>query len=275
VGQAAVAYMNLSSAAEYDAWDAASSLHFLLGVDREGFRVAREAWDAGSQIVPVPANQQGQIPQVNDGASGAVVAGVFDTLLKRKMDEVQRLAMQEATGSPDASGTAKQVGFTEMKAPRLANIASEIEQAQNVAIFFLELRWGKPTPSGSVSWPREFDVANIAEDITDIFNAEKLSGYKSATLGARLMVRMASEKGFIVDDADAQKIEDEYMKSAQLSAAAAAAGAAFAASGANKAAADASKATSDSVATDVKNAGASLPTQATAGTGVADSGVSQ
>jgi hypothetical protein len=272
LGQAAIAYMNLSSAADYDAWDAASSLRFLLGVDRQGFEIARGAWDAGSQIVPVPANDNGQIPQVNDGSGGAVVAGVFDVILKRKLQEVERLAMQEATGSPDASGVAKQVGFVDLKAPRLANVASEIEQSQNVAIYFLELRWGK-TPSGSVVWPREFDVVNIADDIMDVFNAEKVSGYKSPTLGARLMVRMAQEKGFIVDDADAQKIESEYENSAKMAAAASAAGVVTAVAGADAATSSADKANADATNADVKAAGGTPagtpPAKNGAGAGVA------
>jgi hypothetical protein len=260
LGQAAVAYMNLSSAADYDAWDAASSLRFLLGVDRAGFQIAREAWDAGSQIVPVPANESGNTPSVADGSNGAVVGQVFDTLLKRKLDEVEKLAMQEATGSPDASGTAKIVGFTDLKAPRLSNIASEIEQAQNVAIYFLELRWGNASPSGSVIWPRDFDIADISQDVTDVFNAEKLSGYKSPTLGARLHLRLATEKGFVVDDQDATKILNEYQQSAKQAQAVQAAGVVAAVAGADAANGQADKANADATKAQVGAAG---------GTGVA------
>jgi hypothetical protein len=266
LGQAAIAYMNLSSAADYDAWDAASSLRFLLGVDREGFNIARTAWDGGSQIVPVPANQGGQIPQVADGSGGAVVGQVFDVLLKRKLAEVEKLAMQEATGSPDASGVAKQVGFVDIKAPRLSNVASEIEQAQNVAIFFLELRWGRGQPSGSVVWPREFDVIDIAQDITDVFNAEKLTGYKSPTLGSRLMVRMATEKGFITDDVDAKTIEDEYKASARLAQTVQAAGAVSAVAGADAATSGADKANADAATSEVAAQGGNQ-----SGAGVAES----
>lgn len=215
IGQAAVAYMNLSSAADYDAWDAAASLRFLMGVDRTGFNLAAEIWNSGSQIVPVPTNEQGQIPQLQDGSAGSVASTVFDTLLKRKMTEAERLCVQEAVGSPDASGLAKQVGFGDIKAPRLANIASEIEQAQNVAIHFLELRWGFAQPSGSVIWPREFEIVDVVADITRFFELEKISGYRSPTMGARLMVKAAQEGGHIVDDADATKIAKEYEDAAE------------------------------------------------------------
>lgn len=215
LGQAAIAYMNLSSAADYDAWDAAASIRFLLGVDKDGFNLAASYWNNGHQAVPVPANEQGQIPQVVDGSTGSVTAEVFDKLLLRKLNEAEKLAIQEATGSPDASGEAKRLGFGELKAPRLANIASEIEQAQNIAIYFLELRWGNEQPSGSVQWPREFEIVDVVADIHKFFELERLSGYRSPTLGASLMVRAARESGHMTDDQDSKTIENEYTSSAQ------------------------------------------------------------
>lgn len=215
LGQAAVAYMNLSSAADYDAWDAAASVRFLLGVDKEGFNLAASYFNNGHQAVPIPANDQGQIPQVVDGSAGSVTAEVFDKLLMRKLEEAEKLAIQEATGSPDASGEAKRLGFGELKAPRLANIASEIEQSQNIAIYFLELRWGKDSPSGSVQWPREFDIVDVVADVKRFFELERLSGYRSVTLGAKLMTTAASEGGHMTDDAESKTIEAEYKKSAE------------------------------------------------------------
>ena len=214
IGQAAVSYMNLSSAADYDAWDAASSLKFLMGVDRDGFNLAAEKWNAGSQIVPVPTNGQGVIPQLADGSTGSVASSVFDVLLKRKMDEAEKLAVQEATGTPEASGESKKAGFGELKAPRLANIASEIEQAQNVAIYFLELRWGFGSPSGSVIWPREFEVIDVVQDIHEFFELERMSQYRSPTLGAKLMVAAAKEGGHITDNETEVKVQKEYEESA-------------------------------------------------------------
>lgn len=215
LGQAAIAYMNMASAAEYDAWDAASSLKFLMGVDRNGFNIASAIWNSGSQIVPVPTNDGGQIPSLQDGSSGSVAAEVFDKLLSRKRAEAEKIAAQEAIGSPDASGESKKVGFGDTRAPRLANIASEIEQAQNIAIFFLELRWGTGEPGGSVIWPREFEVVDVLEDIKTFFEIEKASGLRSKTLDARLMTTAAKEKGFITDDADEKKIEAEYGAAAE------------------------------------------------------------
>lgn len=215
LGQAAVSYMNMASAQEYDAWDAASSITFLLGVDREGWNLAQSLWRDGSQIVPVPAAANGQRPDVADGSKGAVAAGVFDMLLKRKYEEAHKLAVLEATSTPDASGVSKQAGFGELKAPRLANVASEIEQAQNIAIYFLELRWGRGAPSGSVIWPREFDVVDVLQDIQDFFAIEKESGLRSPTLDAKLMVTAATEMGVIVDDEESATIKAEYEESAK------------------------------------------------------------
>lgn len=217
LGQAAVAYMNLSSAADYDAWDAASSLIFLLGIDKDAFNVAAAIYGSGSQVVPVPASANGQVPQIGDGSSGAVTAQVFDLLLQRKFKEAEKIAVQEATSVPQSTGESKRVGFGEVKAPRLANIASEIEQAQNVAIHFLELRWGVQAnlqPSGSVVWPREFDIADIAEDVRAHFEISEIAKLSSPTLDARLMVKLAKENGHITDDADEKKIEGEYLDAA-------------------------------------------------------------
>lgn len=214
LGQAAIAYMNLSSAADYDAWDAAASVRFLLGVDKDGFNLAASYFNNGHQAVPVPANEQGHVPQVVDGSTGSVTAEVFDKLLGRKLNEAEKLAIQEATGTPDASGEAKRLGFGELKSPRLANIASEIEQAQNIAIYFLELRWGNESASGSVQWPREFEIVDVVADVKEFFELERLSGYRSTTLGTQLMVKAARESGHMTDDAESETIKREYATSA-------------------------------------------------------------
>jgi hypothetical protein len=214
LGQAAVAYMNLSSAADYDAWEAAGSLKFLLGVDREAFNLASEIWRQGNQTVPVPVNEQGQIPQVMDASTGAVAAQVFDLLLGRKLKEAERLAVQEATSVPDSSGVSKEAGFGERKAPRLAYIASELEQSQNVAIHFLEKRFGHASPSGSVIWTREFEIVDIVDSIKQYFEIEEVAKIKSPTMGARLMVMVGKRRGFLPDSETEQKVLGEYEKSA-------------------------------------------------------------
>lgn len=216
LGQVAVSYMNQSSAADFDAWDAAKSAKFLLGVEVSAFNTAVEKWKGGNQLIPVPRGQDGQMPQIVDGSASAVTSDVFKARLDNKWEEARVLAALEASGSPDSSGLAKQMGFQDIKSPRLAAMASNLEQAQNAAIHFLELRFGTTTsPEGAVTWPREYDLSDILTDISELLSIERQAGLQSATLDARLVLRAAREKGLVADDGDADQIEQELLDSAE------------------------------------------------------------
>lgn len=218
LGQLAVSYMNLASAADFDAWDAASSVQFLLGVDQESHNTAMEMLKRGFRYAPVPpvtdpASGKMVIPDVHDGSTGAVVAVVFDMILKRKRDEAREMAVREVTSTPDSSGRSKQAGFAENKAPRLSLMASETQQSQNTAIHFLEKRFGKPgggkvTPTGSVKWPKEFRLLSVIEEIEEMFELADRAGMKSPALIADLLVAAAKEKGLIVSDED-DRVRDQ------------------------------------------------------------------
>lgn len=214
LGQVAVSYMNQSSAADFDAWDAAKSTKFILGADPEAFNVAAEKWKTGNQLVPVPRSQNGDTPQIVDGSTSAVAAEVFQTRIANKWEEARVLAALEASSAPDSSGISKQMGFADIKSPRLATMAAHLEQAQNTAIHFLELRFGNERPEGVVRWPREFDLSNILDDIRDLLSIERQAQMQSATLDARLVLRAAREKGLVADDEDEDLIRDELIESA-------------------------------------------------------------
>jgi hypothetical protein len=215
LGNVAVSYMNLASAADFDAWDAGSSLTFLLGCDKEGYNLAKSKMDDGSRLIPVPTNQEsGQAPQVMDSGTGAIVSAVFTARLQAKMDEAKILAAREIASVPDSSGESKKAGFGEVKAPRLALMASEVEQAQNAAIWFLEKRFGNEKPTGGVVWTREFSLEGLHEQVDALFARETASGYKSPTLGAKAMVAAAEEDGLIENEAEKTTVEAEYKQSA-------------------------------------------------------------
>jgi hypothetical protein len=208
LGNVAVSYMNLASAADFDAWDAGSSLTFLLGCDKEGYNLAKAKMDEGSRLIPVPTNQEsGTPPQVMDSGTGAIVSAVFDTRLSAKREEAKELAAREIASVPDSSGESKKAGFGEVKAPRL-------EQAQNAAIWFLEKRFGNEQPRGGVTWTRDFDLEGLDDQINALFEREKASGYKSPTLGAKAMIVAAEEDGMIENKEERDKIEAEYIESA-------------------------------------------------------------
>lgn len=214
LGQVAVAYMNLASAADWDFFDAASSITWLLGVTREAYELAMAKISEGSRFPPLPPGVDGTVPDVHDGSQGAVTAEVARSVLERKREVARELALREATSTPDSSGRSKQVGFEEQKAPRLALLASELEQAQNTAIHFLERRFGIARPSGSVSWPREFDLASLIDEIREFFELEQLTGYTSRTLAGKGMALAAEQKGLVTDEDEFEVVRREYEESA-------------------------------------------------------------
>ena len=215
ISQAAIAYMNLSSAADFDVWDAAQSMQFILGADAEGYNLAIAKMKEGNKTIPITINKKtGNPPTIYDGSSGAVVAQTFETRLGRKMEEARELAALEATSAADSSGASKQAGFADIRAPRLALMASEVEQAQNTAIHFLEMRFGNAAPTGSVEWPREFELTPLMDSIRELFELQVLAGVESPTLTTRAMMAAVRSKGLATDDKVEATIEAELQESA-------------------------------------------------------------
>lgn len=211
LGQLAVSYMNLSSVADFDVWDAGGSIQLLLGVSKESFNIATALLAGGNKMAAVPKDDEtGTVPQVYDASLGAVSAVVFDTRLQTKREEARELAaMQAASGTPDASGASKQAGFADLKSPRLALMASELEQAQNTAIHFLELRFGHAEPKGSVQWPKEFNLIDVMGEVREIFDLERLSGLSSGTLDVEAMMLAIRERQLVSEDDTLKAIENE------------------------------------------------------------------
>jgi hypothetical protein len=218
MSNAAISYMNISSAADFDAWDAAASIQFLRGVDEDGFKLAMTKLKEGSRYVPLPANMEieGTLsPMAQDGSMGAVTAQVFDLALKRKLDEVARLAATQAVSAPDSSGLSKSAGFSEAKVPRLALMASELEQAQNTALYYLERRYGVQNPAAQVAWTRKFDLIDLSDEIKSFFEIEALTGLRSSILQSKGLIRAARDKSMITDDQTATEAEAEYKQQAE------------------------------------------------------------
>lgn len=212
LGQVAVSYMNLSSAADFDAWDSGSSVQVILGADPPGFNLLLEKLAEGSRWVPLPSPQANsdKIPQIHDGSTGAVIADVFDKRLAQKFEEARHLALMEPSGTPDSSGESKRAGFDESKAPRIARFASEIEQAMNSVLYFVERRWGVQAPKAYCEWPRDFDLASLTDDISEVFDLQAKSGLESPTLTAKLMTQAVVEKRLVTESEELELIEAEY-----------------------------------------------------------------
>lgn len=217
LGQIAVSYMNLSSGADFDAWEASSSVQVVVGADPAGFNLMAEKMAEGNRIVPLPSPQTDpeKIPQIFDASTGAVVADVFKARLTQKLEEARLTALQEASGTPDSSGESKRAGFKEHTAPKLAAFAAELENAMNSVLYFAERRWGITSPSAECQWPREFDLTPLLDDIGLIFDLVERAGVRSATLAAELVMRAVREKRAITDEAVLQKVGTEIRKAVE------------------------------------------------------------
>ena len=220
LGNLAISYMNLSSAADFDAWDAASSLQFLIGVDADGFNLAMSKITDGSRYVPLKGiANSGKNPEIKDGSMGSVTADVFDRRLRAKLEEAAKMAVTEVSGAPSSTGVSKQAGFIEGKSSRLALMASEMEACQNTILRFLELRFGVGAgigePTASVRWSRQYDIQNVEQEVQAMFAAERISGLRSPTAEVAAMMKLLEEKGLLVDDETRTKVEAELMKHAE------------------------------------------------------------
>lgn len=215
LSQCAVSYMNLASAADFDAWDAAMSIEFLQGVDEAGFNLAMAKLKGGSRYVPLPVNRDTDgTPSVKDASMGAISAQVFDLRLAAKREEAAQLAAQQITMAPDSSGLSKKAGFGEGKSPRLALMAGEMEAAQNIILSFLEMRFGYTARGASATWTRDFELLEVMENIESYFALSRLSGLTSPTLAAALMVRAADNKGLFADDGERAVVAEEFQTAA-------------------------------------------------------------
>jgi hypothetical protein len=211
VGNAAAAYMNLTSAVNFELWDGAKGIEWLLGVDGEAWQLAMEKLNEGSRWVPLQVHRDTEAaPSVQPKTGDGEIISAFKVRLDQIRQEVRELMSQEVSGTPDSSGISKAAGFAETKSPRLATFASEIEQAQNTAIYFLELRFGNVNPTGSVTWPEEFELIDFGERLAEFIDAQAKVGVKSPTATAKAMRRMAEAANLGENDEEYQTIEDEF-----------------------------------------------------------------
>lgn len=216
IGAAAISYMNISSAADFEVWDSAGTIKAVEGVDEEGFNLFISKIRKGNRYVPLKNNKEtGKTPSVGDISADQASTNIFDLRLRTKKAEATELMLNEIQTAPYASGASKKVSFTDTRSPRLALLAAELETAQNAMIRFLEMMFnpGK-RPSGSTEWEREFDLMEAGAAALQFFEIETLSGYKSQTAGTKVMMMAVKALGISGDDQERTKIEAEYLQSA-------------------------------------------------------------
>jgi hypothetical protein len=216
LGQIGVSLMNRISERNFDARDAAKSIKYVLGAEEKGFNLMVEHHKANSILVPVigsatPDNKW-LIPQIYDGSSGAVPAEVFATIITGSINEAHEIMVRQLTSEPDSSGRSKEVGFGEATSPLLASLAARRETFENTVIYFAELRAGAGTPSGSVVWPTEFELAPVVAKIDRTIERMLKLGARSVTLEAALVENAAKDDGVWPED-DEAAIRDELAAS--------------------------------------------------------------
>lgn len=210
LGQAAVAHMNLSSAADFDCWDAAQSVTFIAGVSLDAHAVMVDQLEQGSRRIPIPADATtGTVPTIVDGSQGAVIASVFESRLAEILHTAREAAAAEASGTPDSSGRSKEATFEEIKAPRLSLLAGEIETSQNTAIHYLERRYGYDVPTGAVRWPRSYSLRPVLDRLDTFLSLQTRVGITIPSLATRALMAAADETGLLGDDAEREAVRGE------------------------------------------------------------------
>jgi hypothetical protein len=216
LGQIAVSLMNRISERNWDARDAAKSVKYILGAEKDAHNLMIEHHEANSIIVPVPgsATPDGKwlIPTIYDGSTGAVAAEVFSTIINSTLAEAHEVMVRQLTSEPDSSGRSKEVGFGEATSPLLASLAARRETFENTLIYFTELRAGSLSPSGFVIWPTEFELAPVVAKIDQTIERMLKLGARSATLETSLIEAAARDDGVWPDNAE-NDIRDELTRS--------------------------------------------------------------
>lgn len=205
-------YMNISSAGDNDAIESGARTIYLLGVSQEANNLAAAKKKEGSRQIPVPADDQGRVPQIYDtGATSASEA--VETSLKRKREEAAIIAQDELRRSPDASGVARQIEFLEVENPQLALMAFNRESTENQL-----LGWGcelfQVPADARVIWPKSFDLETDVEDWMELFDAANKAGVRSKTLTLEGLKGIAKEKGIQIDEATWTLIKNELAEEA-------------------------------------------------------------
>lgn len=226
LGQAAIAGMNVGSAANFNAIDIGQGLTFFMGVDQDGQELAVGQIKRGDRWIGVPPNEDTEItPHLAMSGQASVTSSLFDARERAIWAAAVQLGISEAAGpsaapsakgGPGQSGAGQQASHATSQAPKITKVAANLEQAQQIAIDFLHLRFGLGKSTGSVTWPKKFDLVELVDRIKQYFEVSRLSGVASPTVDSTAMTQVAKDKGLIgADPATEQKVLAEFQTAAQ------------------------------------------------------------
>jgi hypothetical protein len=209
----AIGYMNLSSAADFEAWDSAKGIEYIIGAHQDAFNLAMDKINKGSRFIPVPVMEGAVDPRVQSSNMGTTPAQIFDSRFTAKREEAHGTGMQESASTPEASGVSKAAGFSEIKAPRLASYASEMQTTLNTSIPNLERRWGFRNPQGFTRIPRDFDLLEVTDAISAAFTVATENQIESATFKSKSFRKLLETEQVFTDTTELDTIEKEVFDS--------------------------------------------------------------
>ena len=223
LGNIAVSYMDVLSWMWHDAQVSGMRKRYFLGADPDQWSEIQKHELEGGVDVPVPpkVSDTGEVGgNVSIFDTGSISAhGALETLLEKYMELATQTIMRELTTAPDASGESRRVEFLQGNSPRLAHMAANLEEAMNIGLHFLEMRWGSQ-PTGSVTWQKQFDLKTVLQKVREFFELLRLSGAKSPTLESRLLMEAARSEGQITEggDFDLDSVQNELQTSLEVGA---------------------------------------------------------
>lgn len=200
LGRIGVSLMDMLSARDWDAFDAARSGKWFLNADKSVMTDIKQQWDARSINIGVPpafpedAATLAALPvDIYDDSSGAVAPAVFQAIIDGKFIEAKEQSFQVVTSAPDSSGLAREMGFAENKVPYLVYRAGLGQGSEQTGIFFTEARMGK-VPTGFSRWGRNFTLQPLVDDIDRAFGTLRLNQMRSPTMEPEMALRAIRDR---------------------------------------------------------------------------------
>lgn len=219
IGALGVAHMSLDSAGDNDALEAGSRRIYAVGMAPGQHSEVVKQLKQNSRFIGIPA-APGSTTKLHD--TGSVSASeAISQRQDRKVKQAMLIAAEEAAWAPDSSAESKNAGFRDVKSPRLALFAEELESAMTSAIRLLEKGFGADRPTGFARWPRDFDLAPLVADIMEAIGVLRDAEAGSPTLKVHLIMAHFQSKGLLaaLSEEEIETIEEELRESLESAAA--------------------------------------------------------
>lgn len=219
LGNAAVAFANVHSSANFQAWKAGGAVEFLAGVDEDGMEFVNQQYTRGDSLIGIPPNEDTEAtPEVY--SSGSTSSG--NTNFTERENAITFVAAQlgigEVMGTNQSSqnGASQSAQFSVTQVPRILRAIQNMRTAQLQALKFFAYRFGHAQATGFKSaWPDKVDLVELIDRIQEFFTVERLSGIRSKTADAKAMTTFYRERVGGTQE-ELKAIQSEYEESAEM-----------------------------------------------------------